>query len=198
MIVIITLVTSLSNSSSFKILRHNWRSKEKVASDQLKIISQSEFKMATDKALDKTFNRFSFICGQNVFGTFLAFAIIFLHPSKALIICLKRHQWKYVCSSILSPLIILIVIIIVILIVIIIVIIIVNVIVIVVVIVAIIMLLTRDLCDAQEKLKLQSKELKDALQQRKLAMSEYTEVDVIVIFRQRQRQCLNTSRLTSS
>merc|ERR1712045_993074 len=30
--------------------------------------------------------------------------------------------------------------------------------------------------DAQEKLKLQSKELKDALQQRKLAMSEYTEV----------------------
>jgi hypothetical protein len=29
---------------------------------------------------------------------------------------------------------------------------------------------------AQEKLKLQSKELKDALQQRKLAMSEYTEV----------------------
>merc|ERR1719367_1564360 len=36
--------------------------------------------------------------------------------------------------------------------------------------------LSRDLCDAQEKLKLQSKELKDALQQRKLAMSEYTEV----------------------
>ena len=36
--------------------------------------------------------------------------------------------------------------------------------------------LTRDLTDAQEKLKLQSKELKDALQQRKLAMSEYTEV----------------------
>ena len=34
----------------------------------------------------------------------------------------------------------------------------------------------RDLTDAQEKLKLQSKELKDALQQRKLAMSEYTEV----------------------
>ena len=29
---------------------------------------------------------------------------------------------------------------------------------------------------AQEKLKLQSKELKDALQQRKLAMAEYTEV----------------------
>ena len=159
-----------------------------MASDQLKIISQSEFKMATDKALDKTFNHFPFICGQNVFGTFLAFAFIFLHPSKALIICLKRHQWKYVCSSILSPLIILIVIIIVILIVIIIVIIIVIkifiviviVIEIVVVIVAIIMLLTRDLCDAQEKLKLQSKELKDALQQRKLAMSEYTEVDVIV------------------
>ena len=36
--------------------------------------------------------------------------------------------------------------------------------------------LARDLTDAQEKLKLQSKELKDALQQRKLAMSEYTEV----------------------
>merc|ERR1719193_1129352 len=36
--------------------------------------------------------------------------------------------------------------------------------------------LSRDLCEAQEKLKLQSKELKDALEQRKLAMSEYTEV----------------------
>ena len=36
--------------------------------------------------------------------------------------------------------------------------------------------LARDLTDAQEKLKLQSKELKDALQQRKMAMSEYTEV----------------------
>ena len=36
--------------------------------------------------------------------------------------------------------------------------------------------LSRDLCEAQEKLKLQSKELKDALDQRKLAMSEYTEV----------------------
>lgn len=36
--------------------------------------------------------------------------------------------------------------------------------------------LGRDLTEAQEKLKLQSKELKDALQQRKLAMSEYTEV----------------------
>ena len=36
--------------------------------------------------------------------------------------------------------------------------------------------LARDLTDAQETLKLQSKELKDALQQRKLAMSEYTEV----------------------
>ncbi|XP_059087809.1 serine/threonine-protein kinase MRCK beta-like isoform X3 [Tigriopus californicus] len=35
---------------------------------------------------------------------------------------------------------------------------------------------TRDLVEAQEKLKLQSKELKDALQQRKMAMSEYTEV----------------------
>merc|ERR1712223_1081899 len=34
----------------------------------------------------------------------------------------------------------------------------------------------RDLTDAQEKLKLQSKELKDAAQQRKMAMSEYTEV----------------------
>lgn len=36
--------------------------------------------------------------------------------------------------------------------------------------------LSRDLCEAQEKLKLQSRELKDALAQRKLAMSEYTEV----------------------
>lgn len=36
--------------------------------------------------------------------------------------------------------------------------------------------LARDLSEAQEKLKLQSKELKDALQQRKLAMTEYTEV----------------------
>ena len=36
--------------------------------------------------------------------------------------------------------------------------------------------LSRDLCEAQEKLKLQSKELKDALEQIKLAMSEYTEV----------------------
>lgn len=35
---------------------------------------------------------------------------------------------------------------------------------------------SRELTEAQEKLKLQSKELKDALQQRKLAMSEYTEV----------------------
>ena len=35
---------------------------------------------------------------------------------------------------------------------------------------------TRELTDAQEKLKLQSKELKDAVQQRKLAMSEYSEV----------------------
>ena len=43
--------------------------------------------------------------------------------------------------------------------------------------------LSRDLCEAQEKLKLQSKELKDALEQRKLAMSEYTEVtDKSVIF----------------
>ena len=43
--------------------------------------------------------------------------------------------------------------------------------------------LARDLTDAQEKLKLQSKELKDALQQRKLAMSEYTEVtDKYVIY----------------
>ena len=75
-------------------------------------------------------------------------------------------------SSILSPLTILIIIIIVIVIVII--------IVIIIVIADIIFLLTRDLCDAQEKLKLQSKELKDALQQRKLAMSEYTEVDDIV------------------
>ena len=36
--------------------------------------------------------------------------------------------------------------------------------------------LSRDLAEAQEKLKLQSKELKDAVSQRKLAMSEYTEV----------------------
>ena len=40
--------------------------------------------------------------------------------------------------------------------------------------------LSRDLCEAQEKLKLQSKELKDALSQRKLAMSEYTEVIIII------------------
>ena len=36
--------------------------------------------------------------------------------------------------------------------------------------------MARDLSEAQEKLKLQTKELKDALQQRKLAMTEYTEV----------------------
>ena len=101
-------------------------------------------------------------------------------PSKALIICLKMQHWKYVRSSILQPLTILIDIMIVIVIAIAIVIAIVIVIVIVVNIADIIFLLTRDLCDAQEKLKLQSKELKDALQQRKLAMSEYTEVDVIV------------------
>ena len=46
-------------------------------------------------------------------------------------------------------------------------------------IISIIFIIIRDLCEAQEKLKLQSKELKDALQQRKLAMSEYTEVLVI-------------------
>lgn len=34
----------------------------------------------------------------------------------------------------------------------------------------------KDKLDAQEKLKLQDKELKDALTQRKLAMAEYTEV----------------------
>ncbi len=32
------------------------------------------------------------------------------------------------------------------------------------------------MAEAQEKLKLQSKELKDAIAQRKLAMTEYTEV----------------------
>jgi serine/threonine-protein kinase MRCK len=36
--------------------------------------------------------------------------------------------------------------------------------------------LLQDKLDAQEKLKLQDKELKDALSQRKLAMAEYTEV----------------------
>ena len=36
--------------------------------------------------------------------------------------------------------------------------------------------MARDLTEAQEKLKLQSKELKDALTQRKMAMSEYSEV----------------------
>ena len=36
--------------------------------------------------------------------------------------------------------------------------------------------MARDLAEAQEKLKLQSKELKDALGQRKMAMSEYSEV----------------------
>lgn len=35
---------------------------------------------------------------------------------------------------------------------------------------------SRDLQEAQEKLKLQAKEIKDALGQKKLAMSEYTEV----------------------
>lgn len=34
----------------------------------------------------------------------------------------------------------------------------------------------QDMADTQEKLRLQSKELKDAIGQRKLAMTEYTEV----------------------
>merc|ERR1719367_1531379 len=51
--------------------------------------------------------------------------------------------------------------------------------------------LSRDLCEAQEKLKLQSKELKDALQQRKLAMSEYTEVTDKLSELRRQKQKLS-------
>ena len=49
--------------------------------------------------------------------------------------------------------------------------------------------LSRDLCEAQEKLKLQSKELKDALQQGKLATSEYNEVlDKLFELRQQKRK----------
>jgi serine/threonine-protein kinase MRCK len=40
----------------------------------------------------------------------------------------------------------------------------------------------QDKVDAQEKLKLQDKELKDALGQRKLAMAEYTEVTDRFVF----------------
>ena len=40
----------------------------------------------------------------------------------------------------------------------------------------------QDKLDAQEKLKLQDKELKDALSQRKLAMAEYTEVTDRCVF----------------
>ena len=38
------------------------------------------------------------------------------------------------------------------------------------------LLLLQEVAEAQEKLRLQSKELKDAIGQRKLAMTEYTEV----------------------
>ena len=49
--------------------------------------------------------------------------------------------------------------------------------------------LSRDLCEAQEKLKLQSKELKDALQQGKLATSEYNEVlDKLFELRQQKQE----------
>ncbi|XP_023323712.1 serine/threonine-protein kinase MRCK alpha, partial [Eurytemora carolleeae] len=51
--------------------------------------------------------------------------------------------------------------------------------------------LSRDLCEAQEKLKLQSKELKDALQQRKLAMAEYTEVTDKLSEMRQQKQKLS-------
>jgi serine/threonine-protein kinase MRCK len=40
----------------------------------------------------------------------------------------------------------------------------------------------QDKVDAQEKLKLQDKDLKDALGQRKLAMAEYTEVTDRFVF----------------
>ena len=40
----------------------------------------------------------------------------------------------------------------------------------------------QDKLDVQEKLKLQDKELKDALSQRKLAMAEYTEVTDRFVF----------------
>ena len=38
------------------------------------------------------------------------------------------------------------------------------------------MLYVQELMETQEKLRLQSKEIKDAIAQRKLAMTEYTEV----------------------
>ena len=54
---------------------------------------------------------------------------------------------------------------------------------------------SRDLTDAQEKLKLQSKELKDAVAQRKLAMSEYTEVtDKLSELRQQKQKLSRTVR----
>ena len=47
----------------------------------------------------------------------------------------------------------------------------------------------------QEKLKLQSKELKDAVSQRKLAMSEYTEVtDKLSELRQQKQKLSRTVR----
>jgi len=42
--------------------------------------------------------------------------------------------------------------------------------------------LLQDKLDVQEKMKLQDKELKDALSQRKLAMAEYTEVTDRFVF----------------
>lgn len=44
------------------------------------------------------------------------------------------------------------------------------------------LVMLQDKVDAQEKLKLQDKELKDALGQRKLAMAEYTEVTDRFVF----------------
>ena len=54
--------------------------------------------MATDQALDKTFNRFSFICGQNVFGSFLCHYIFtpfegfdYLFDKATVEICSLKH-----------------------------------------------------------------------------------------------------------
>jgi len=44
------------------------------------------------------------------------------------------------------------------------------------------LILLQDKLDIQEKMKLQDKELKDALSQRKLAMAEYTEVTDRFVF----------------
>ncbi|XP_067120003.1 serine/threonine-protein kinase Genghis Khan-like isoform X5 [Centruroides vittatus] len=49
----------------------------------------------------------------------------------------------------------------------------------------------RDLIEAQEKLKLQSKEIKDALAQRKLAMTEYTEISDKLLELRAQKQKLS-------